>query len=104
MSFQAGREKTGGRKEGTPNKTTKELKSFLIDFLDHNSNKLQECFNTLYIKHPERAIGLFIKMSKLVLPQSNKDMPSSEKGNYDSVIIIDRYKEESDSSNIDHLI
>ena len=41
MVFQKGREKSGGRKKGTPNKDTQAVKELLSDLLDRTANRKQ---------------------------------------------------------------
>ena len=59
---------TGGRKGGTPNKTTKNLRQFIHDFLNTNREKLQSDFETLDAK--DRLI-LFEKFLSFALPKMN---------------------------------
>jgi hypothetical protein len=41
MPFKKGRQKTGGRTAGTPNKDTQTIKELLLDLLDKRANRKQ---------------------------------------------------------------
>lgn len=57
--------KTGGRKRGTPNRTTAELKEALKAFVDRNIDQLQDDFDTL---DAEKRLAFFEKIVRMVLP------------------------------------
>ena len=57
--------KTGGRRAGTPNRTTAELRGALQSFIDANIDQLQDDFDTL---EPEKRLTFFEKIVKMVLP------------------------------------
>jgi hypothetical protein len=57
--------KTGGRRAGTPNRTTAELREALQSFIDANIDQLQDDFDTL---EPEKRLTFFEKIVKMVLP------------------------------------
>ena len=58
--------KYGGRQKGTPNKLTKELRSFLKDILYQELEQIQEHLETLNSK--ER-VELLIKLMPYILPK-----------------------------------
>ncbi len=57
--------KTGGRRRGTPNRTTAELKEALKAFVDRNIDQLQDDFDTL---DAEKRLAFFEKIVRMVLP------------------------------------
>ena len=57
--------KTGGRRRGTPNRTTAELKEALKAFVDRNIDQLQDDFDTL---DAEKRLVFFEKIVRMVLP------------------------------------
>lgn len=59
---------TGGRKAGTPNKTTKNLREFVNDFLNDNREMLQKDFKSLDAK--DRVL-MFEKFLSFALPKLN---------------------------------
>jgi len=62
---QKGTPKTGGRKKGTPNRTTQEMKDLLKDFISSNLDQLQSDFESL---EPYKRFEALDKMMKYVLP------------------------------------
>ena len=59
--------KYGGRKKGTPNKLTKELRTVLKDILYDELKALQEHLGAL---NPKERIGLLIKLMPFILPKT----------------------------------
>ena len=58
--------KHGGRQKGTPNRMTKELRSFLKDILYQELEKIQEHLETL---KPKERVELLIKLMPYALPK-----------------------------------
>jgi len=65
MANNTGR-KHGGRKKGTPNRITKELRSVLKDVLYEEIEALQERLDAL---NPKERVELIIKLMPYVLPK-----------------------------------
>lgn len=59
------REKTGGRKAGTPNKTTGEIRDLFKDMLEKNMGKFQRDLNKL---DPEQRLKILLEVAKYVIP------------------------------------
>lgn len=59
------REKTGGRKAGTPNKTTGEIRDLFKDMLAKNMGKFQRDLNKL---EPEQRLKILLEVAKFVIP------------------------------------
>lgn len=57
--------KFGGRKKGTPNKTTKDLRSWLTAFLENKQQQIEKDWHKLT---PSQRINLFERLLKFVLP------------------------------------
>ena len=51
--------KTGGRKQGTPNKLNKQLRERISDFLNNNWENIESDFQQL---EPEKKIAFFEKL------------------------------------------
>ena len=66
MPRKKGTAKTGGRKVGTPNKVTAELRDRMKAFLEGHFDVIEKEFRALT---PERQIVLFERYLKFVLPQ-----------------------------------
>lgn len=60
------RKKYGGRKKGTPNKDTRELRERLSDLIDMNFNKLQTDLDNL---DPKERVNTVIKLLDFALPK-----------------------------------
>lgn len=72
MSFKEGHKKIGGRKKGTPNKTTKELKEHVISLLNSHEADVSSWFDKVAETKPEKALELYIKLLQFVLPKTRE--------------------------------
>jgi len=59
------RQKTGGRKKGTPNKVTKDLRQRITDLLEKNFERIESDFNKL---DSEKRLIILEKYLKYSLP------------------------------------
>lgn len=57
--------KFGGRKKGTPNKTTEEIRENFQQLVTNNLEQLEEDLKEL---EPEKRVKLIIELSKFVIP------------------------------------
>lgn len=57
--------KTGGRKAGTPNKASSEIKKVLTDFMTENMDDLQDCVS--HMKAVDR-FDAYMQIMKFVVP------------------------------------
>lgn len=64
--------KFGGRKKGTPNKQTKEIRDLFQEIIETNIKNIDAWVNEIAQKSPEKAIGLLLKLSEYVLPKLNR--------------------------------
>lgn len=64
--------KFGGRKKGTSNKTTKEIKEVFKTIIDNNLNNIDEWIKKIADDNPEKAINTILKFAEYVLPKLNK--------------------------------
>ncbi len=64
--------KFGGRKKGTPNKTTKEIKEAFEMIVDNNLSNIDEWIKNIADDNPEKAINIILKFAEYVLPKLNK--------------------------------
>lgn len=64
--------KFGGRKKGTPNKSTKETRETFKKVLNDNLDNLDVWLNKVADKNPEKAINILLKISEFIIPKLNK--------------------------------
>jgi len=72
--------KFGGRKKGTPNKQTKEIRESYKLLIEKNLNKMTRWINIIAKDNPEKAIEILIekaieiliKLSEYVVPKLNR--------------------------------
>ena len=63
------REKTGGRKAGTPNKTTAEIREAFNELISLNLPKLSNWLDRVAADDPEKALDIIIKFSDFIIPK-----------------------------------
>jgi hypothetical protein len=68
MPFEIGREKTGGRKAGTLNRRTSEMRDVFKQAMDAEIQGLPELLKQL---EPEKRLDLVIKLLPYVMPRVN---------------------------------
>lgn len=70
--------KTGGRKAGTPNKITGEIKEVLSEFLQKEINSLPEYFSAI---EPKERLEVIAKLLPYILPRQQQflDLESDKK-------------------------
>ena len=61
--------KHGGRQKGTPNKVTARLREAFTVLLEDNMVKVQELFDKVAEKNPQKALELLLKLSEFALPK-----------------------------------
>lgn len=69
MAFESGREKTGGRKAGTPNKTGMDIKSRIASLIDSQFDLILADLETL---EPKDRVGAYLKFMEYVLPKQRE--------------------------------
>jgi len=58
-----------GRKKGTANKTTNDMRLMFQTLFDANFDNLQLWFDKVGKENPQQAISLFLKLSKFIVPE-----------------------------------
>ena len=61
--------KYGGRQKGTPNKATARLREAFTELLEDNMGNVQELFDKVAEKNPQKALELLLKLSEFALPK-----------------------------------
>lgn len=78
--------KFGGRKKGTPNKTTKEIRNAFQLIIDNNLNNIDKWLNKIAETNPEKAITIILNISEYVLPKLNKvEIEKNAKDDYENM-------------------
>jgi hypothetical protein len=76
-------EKTGGRKAGTPNKVTMQVRAFFREFVADNFETFQSEWDQ--IEDPKDKADIFIKACKFVIPALQSVSITSEDGQDKSI-------------------
>ena len=63
------RMKYGGRKSGTPNKVTSELREAYTELIQNNIGKIQHLFDKVSETNPTKALELLLKLSEFAIPK-----------------------------------
>jgi hypothetical protein len=82
------RQKTGGRKAGTPNQVTTDLRQWITSFIEDNKAQIEADWQSLA---PKDRIQLFEKLLKYALPtlqamQLNTDFDTLSESDLDRII------------------
>jgi hypothetical protein len=69
MPFQKGHKKVGGKKKGTQNKATSEIKQAYKNLIENNLDNITIWLEQVAEKNPDRALGILIDLSEFVVPK-----------------------------------
>jgi hypothetical protein len=69
MPFEKGKPKTGGKKKGTPNKATTEIKVAYKNLIENNLDNISTWLEQVAEKNPDRALSILIDLSEFVVPK-----------------------------------
>ncbi len=88
MGRPKGTAKTGGRKKGTPNRTTESTRQWLKMFLDENQKQIEEDFKAL---EPKERLQVFERLLQYTLPKmqsvsANIDLNTLNEEQLDTII------------------
>ncbi len=87
----AKRAKTGGRKKGTPNKTTTELRSMVTKFTIENFPEFQNAFSDLSAKGK---VFAFLRLLKFSIPEYGSITDSIQNlPEHDLEFLLERFKQ-----------
>lgn len=70
MKFEPGKEKTGGRKAGTPNKNTADIKTRIAALIDEQFEAIQYDLGDL---EPRDRIAAYLKFLEYILPKQREN-------------------------------
>lgn len=69
MTFVKGKQKTGGRKRGTPNKTSADLKTRILDLV---GQQFEVILKDLELLEPKERVAAYMKFLEYVLPKQRE--------------------------------
>lgn len=78
MSFEKGKDKSGGRKKGVENKNTVAVKKNFQELFDNNIDNVQTWLDKTATKNPSKALELFLKLAEFVQPKAKQKIEISE--------------------------
>ena len=81
MAFEPGRQKTGGRKPGTPNRKTSEIRETLHSIMDEEIQHLPELLKAL---EPAKRIEAVIRLMPYVMPRIQAETDGAQNYEPDS--------------------
>lgn len=64
--------KTGGRKKGTPNKSTAQVREAIALFAEANVGRLQEWLDVIAEDDPGKAVDVYIKLLEYHVPKLSR--------------------------------
>lgn len=80
MPYQKGHKKMGGKKKGSQNKVTKDIKEAYRLLIESNIPNLTKWLETVAEKNPAQAIMIISELSEYVVPKlSRTDLTSGDK-------------------------
>ena len=69
MAKPLGSPKVGGRKKGTPNKSTSELRETFNTLINNNLDNIQEWLEKCAKRNPGKALDVLTRMAELIMPK-----------------------------------
>ena len=80
MPYQKGHKKLGGKKKGTPNKATRDIKEAYRMLIETNIPNLSKWLERIAEKNPAQAIMIISDLSEYIIPKlSRTDLTSGDK-------------------------
>ena len=70
MPFEIGHQKKGGRKQGIPNKSSKQIRGLLISVLQEETGCVPELFNA--ITDPKQRLDALAKLLPFIAPKMHQ--------------------------------
>jgi hypothetical protein len=62
-------QKTGGRKKGTPNKSTQEIREAYQRLVEGNLDNMTKWLDTIAKDNPDKAMDMMLKLSEYMIPK-----------------------------------
>jgi hypothetical protein len=80
MKFESGHKKVGGKKPGTLNKTTRDIKEAYRMLIESNLDNLTAWVEKIAEKDPEKAIRILSDLSEYVIPKLARSEHTGSEG------------------------
>ena len=87
MPFEIGHQKKGGRKQGIPNKSTKQIRELLTSILQEEIERIPELFDA--ITDPKRRLDALAKLLPFIAPKMQSIKEEQEDENQISKIEVE---------------
>ena len=86
--FEPKRKKSGGRKKGTPNKTTSEIKDMIVSLVGNQMQKWPAVIDKMMKENPVEAMKITGRLIDYVLPKQTKvDLQGELNHNIQKIVI-----------------
>ena len=82
------RKKTGGRKKGSLNQVTKDIKEAYRLLIENNLNNMQGWLTNIATKDPAKAINIIIELSEYVIPKLARSETDSKNKEGENITFI----------------
>lgn len=89
MPFTKGIKKIAGRKKGTSNVVTRDIKEAFKNLLEMNLENMTEWLQRIALKNPDTAFDLMLKLAEYNIPKLSRSELTGKEGN-DLGITINR--------------
>lgn len=80
MAFTKGHKKAGGKKAGTPNKTTGEARQAIAIFVDGNVDRLNGWLDQIAVQNPLAAFNAFMSVVEYHIPKLQRQEVTGKDG------------------------
>lgn len=80
MAATKGHKKEGGRKPGTPNKVTQDVRQRYKDFVEGNLGNLDRWLERVATSDPDKALDFMLKFSEYFIPKLQRTELTGEGG------------------------
>jgi hypothetical protein len=79
MAAKKGHEKVGGRKAGTPNRTTKEARELVNVIMSGQVSNIEPALNKVYAENPSKYLDAISKLLQYFIPKQTDVTTDGEK-------------------------
>lgn len=69
MPFKKGKQKTGGKKLGTPNRTTKQAREIFVSIMNGEIDNIQDALKKIRVDSPAKYLDALSKLFQYTMPK-----------------------------------